>query len=73
MSAVWAVIIDGVVQNTVVWDGVSDWSAPEGAEVVSLDGFEGVGVGWDYVDGQFVDNRPELDTGISFEIPVEAP
>jgi len=57
-EAVWAVIDGGLVVNTVVWDGVSDWSPPEGTELVSLAEFPHVGIGWDFVDGEFVDNRP---------------
>jgi hypothetical protein len=58
---VWAVIDNGTVVNTVVWDGESDWSPPEGTELVSLADHPGVGIGWDYVDGTFVDNRPVED------------
>ncbi|HEY7822965.1 MAG TPA: hypothetical protein VIG24_09040 [Acidimicrobiia bacterium] len=57
---------DGLVVNVVVWDGVSDYEPGEGLTLVPLpytedeDGtrhYTG-GIGWDYVDGEFVDNRP---------------
>jgi hypothetical protein len=57
-NTVYAVIDGSLVVNTVVWDGVSDWSPPQGSTLVSLSDHPYVGIGWDYVDGQFVDNRP---------------
>jgi hypothetical protein len=53
----YAHIVDGKVVNVSVWDGESDWTPAE--EVVEI--LEGVaaGIGWDYVDGGFVDNRPQ--------------
>ena len=48
---------DSTVVNVVVWDGVTDW--PHDEVVVDLTDWTGVGIGWDYVDGEFVDNRPE--------------
>lgn len=60
-EAVWAVVRDGVVENTVVWDGESEWSPPSGTTLVSLADHPHVGIGWDW-DGQtFVDNRPVVD------------
>jgi hypothetical protein len=56
---VWAVIDGSQVVNTVVWDGTSAWSPPSGTTLVSLADHPHVGIGWDYEDGQFVDNRPE--------------
>jgi hypothetical protein len=63
----YAHVVDGKVVAVSVWDGVSAYTPPDGATMIplpsSLDD-EGVkrysgGVGWDYIDGQFVDNRPE--------------
>jgi hypothetical protein len=48
----FAVIQDGKVVNTVVAD--TAYAAEQGW--VELTGV--VCIGWDYVDGQFVDNRP---------------
>ena len=56
---VYAVVADGVVTNTVVWDGESGWVPPDGTVLVSLADHPYVGIGWDYVDGEFVDNRPQ--------------
>jgi hypothetical protein len=55
----YAHIVDGKVVNVSVWDGVAPYNpAEELAEIV-----EGVtaGIGWDYVGGVFVDNRPVVD------------
>ena len=57
-EAVWAVIDGDTVVNTVVWDGKSDWAAPEGTILESLTDWPHAGIGWTYTDGEFVDNRP---------------
>lgn len=54
----YAVVVAGKVVNVVVWDGVAPWQPAEG-EVVPLTG--SAGIGWDYTDGVFTDNRPEQD------------
>jgi hypothetical protein len=49
-------IVDGKVINISLWDGQTLWQPVE--EVVQiLPGTPG-GIGWDYVDGKFVDKRP---------------
>lgn len=63
---IYAHVQDGKVVNTSVWDGVQPYTPGEGVTLVQVtDGDEprvGMpGVGWDYVDGQFVDNRPRPD------------
>lgn len=52
-------IVDGKVVNVSLWDGESNWTPVE--EVVEIP--EGIiaGIGWDYIDGEFVDNRPVED------------
>ena len=61
-EAVWAVIEEGKVAATVVWDGVSDWTPPEGTILESLADWPHVGIGWTYnpkaTVNKFVDNRP---------------
>lgn len=70
MEARYAVVDgDGVVVNTVVWDGVQEFDPGEGLTLVALpftEDEDGVrryvgGIGWDYTDGEFVDNRPTED------------
>lgn len=65
----YAHVIDGKVVNTSVWDGTTPYTPGEGVTMVPLPTYtddEGVerhtgGIGWDYVDGEFVDNRPALE------------
>lgn len=45
----FAIISNAEVVNIVLWDGVSDWAAPEGCEAVSCG--DTVGPGWTY-DGE---------------------
>lgn len=56
-------IVDDKVVNVSLWDGESAWEATE--EVVEIPEGVGAGIDWDYVDGEFVDNRPvpELSGG----------
>jgi hypothetical protein len=32
----YAVVTDGIVTNIISWDGVSEWSPPEGSEAVLI-------------------------------------
>lgn len=62
-------IVNGKVVAVSLWDGVSHWEPDE--EVVELPVIKETdkkngktktrvlgGIGWDYIDGQFLDNRP---------------
>ena len=54
----YALIKDGKVINTIVYDGVSKYTPPKGTQVIEL--AEGAGIGWDYDKKLgFVDNRPK--------------
>ena len=33
----YAIIRDGIVENIILWDGVSDWTPPEGCTVRQSD------------------------------------
>ena len=56
----YAIIIDGVVVNTVVWDGVSEYN-PEGL-LLDLTNFDPEpGIGWDWDGKKFADNRPQAE------------
>lgn len=48
----YLVIKDNEVINAVVWDGVSDWTPPEGTTVELAPAH--VGIGWTRVDGNWV-------------------
>jgi hypothetical protein len=50
----WVLVKDTLVDNSIVWDGVSEWSPPPGHIVVETTGMENApGPGWTYVDGVF--------------------
>lgn len=55
----YAHIVEAKVVNVSLWDGVTPWEPAE--QVVEIP--EGVTAGpdWDYIDGEFVDNRPVED------------
>lgn len=56
MSNKYAVIVNSVVVNILLWDGESEWTPPEGFAVPSPDY---VGINWRYEDGNFIDpNAP---------------
>jgi hypothetical protein len=65
-EAVWAVIDGDTVVNTIVWDGESDWTPPDGTIVESLADWPDVGIGWTYnpkaTVNKYVDNRPQEPT-----------
>jgi hypothetical protein len=53
----YAHIKNGRVVNIVVWDGKSELTYA--SELVPL--LENVEIGWEYVDEEFVDNRPKTE------------
>ena len=55
MKKKYALIQNGKVVNVIVWDGQSEISNSDNLVEVT----ENAGIGWDYVDGKFSDNRPE--------------
>lgn len=52
----YLVIKDEQVINTVLWDGVSDWTSPEGTTVELAPA--GVGIGWTRVGGNWIAPEP---------------
>jgi hypothetical protein len=52
-------IVDGKVVNVSLWDGVTEWNPAE--EVVEIPEGTTAGIDWDYIDGEFVDNRPPVE------------
>lgn len=55
MQKVYAIVVSGVVVNTIVWDGLSEWT-PEEGDAFETDG--SVGIGWLY-DGKDFTPPPE--------------
>jgi hypothetical protein len=50
----YALIEDAKVVNVIVWDGESE--LPFANKLIQLT--DNAGIDWDYIDGEFVDNRP---------------
>ena len=70
----YAHVVNGVVVNVSVWDGIQPYNPGDGVEMAPLPYTEEVdehtgetvrryqgGIGWDYTGGEFVDNRPVED------------
>jgi hypothetical protein len=57
MEKTYALIENKKVVNVILWDGESD--LPFANKLVELT--DNAGIGWDYVDGEFVDNRPKTE------------
>lgn len=57
------VLGDGTVFSVSLWDGVTDYTPPEGHTLHKLADDSPVGPGWALRDGDWVDERPgeELD------------
>lgn len=53
----YAIVKDGVVVNVVAWDGVSEWTPPEGTQAIES---PEAGIGW-------------LHDGTAFHRPQEEP
>ena len=64
-------VVDGVVVNVSVWDGIQPYDPGDGVEMVPLPYTDEVdedtgetvrryqgGIGWTFRDGEFVDERP---------------
>jgi len=52
----YAHIVDGKVVNVSVWDGEAPYTPNE--ELVEIPEGSTAGIGWDYIDEEFIDNRP---------------
>lgn len=50
----YAIVENTKVINTCAWDGLTEWSPPEGTQAIEIP--EGViaGTGYDYINGQFI-------------------
>lgn len=59
----WALVENGsnIVQNIILWDGVSAWKPQEGVYLVECDGYQDAQPGGTYENGIFV--RPVIVEG----------
>jgi len=52
-----------LVVNIMIWDGMGPWAPPEGHIAVVIPKDSAAGIGWTYVDGEFIaPPTPEVDT-----------
>lgn len=59
----WAVLDnDGIIANTVAWDGETDWFNNQ--QLIDLADWPGVGIGWKWTGSSFIDVRPPIDYDI---------
>lgn len=52
MNSRYAVLVDGIVANIVLWDGATKWTPESGSAVLIPDGVF-VDIGYSYVNGEF--------------------
>jgi hypothetical protein len=52
----YAHIVDGKVVNVSLWDEETPYTPDE--ELVKIPEGSTAGIDWDYIDGEFIDNRP---------------
>jgi len=50
---------DGLVVNAIVWDGQTDYTAPDGLAVVAIPDGVGAGPGWTYDGANWIAPPPE--------------
>lgn len=50
MNNQYAVVVNDMVTNIVLWDGMAEWEPDEGVAVPLADN---ANIGWSYVDGKF--------------------
>lgn len=55
----YLIIKNNEVINTIVWDGESEWTAPEGTSTQLAPA--GVGIGWKRVDGNWIAPEPQAE------------
>jgi hypothetical protein len=51
----WAIVIGGIVDNLILWDGGSSWSPPVGSEAIQLAEGQACGIGWQWNGKDFVE------------------
>lgn len=54
----WAIVVSGVVENVIIWDGDTNrWQPPMGASVVAIAPGQACSIGWIHANGTF--SEPE--------------
>lgn len=50
---IYAIVENGIVVNTIEWDGISPWQQPSGSIIVQIPDGSYVGIGSTYANGVF--------------------
>jgi hypothetical protein len=64
VEKLWACVKNGKVETVVIWDGVQEWPPAKDYTMVEIVDPRSAGIGWDYANGKFVDNRPSTEVNI---------
>jgi len=51
----WAIVIGGIVDNIIIWDGGSSWSPPVDSTMVQLAEGQRCSIGWEWDGTNFVE------------------
>lgn len=52
----WALVVGGVVENVIIWDGdTSRWQPPSGSEVIAIAEGQACSIGWTYDGNTFAE------------------
>lgn len=51
----WAIVIGGVVDNVILWDGLTVWAPPVGSDAIQLSEGQECGIGWTWDGSTFVE------------------
>ena len=46
-----------VIENTILWDGISQWAPPDGCYVQELTNPH-AGIGWSFINGEWIAPTP---------------
>lgn len=55
----YAIVENSVVTNTCAWDGVTPWQPPVGTQAVLIQEGVTAGVGYHYINGEFIQPAPQ--------------
>lgn len=69
MAKQFAEIEKNKVINVIIWDNKTPISGYK--NLIEIPEETGAGIGWDYIDGQFIDNRPKPPTPKTVEVVTE--
>lgn len=71
MSSNYIVVRDGVIENIIVWDGVSKWIPPEGCIVLPADDNADMGALWDGEKSVRVEKTPSVESMLKLAIEIQ--